>query len=88
MTPDQRVAMLDHEWAHIEVTRDAEGSIQRNDDGYVKLRTRKHDWQIGGFNDVVARHPDVALELCQIASVIRPDDSPVKKSLQQLDLFS
>lgn len=58
----QRVALIDHELRHLELVKDREGHVKTDDCARPRLRVRPHDWQIGGFDDVVQRHGIEAFE--------------------------
>ena len=64
MTPEARTALIDHELTHLELVCDKEtGDPVRDDHGRPRLKSRPHDWEIGGFDEVVRRHGDHAPEL-------------------------
>ena len=52
----ERVALLDHELTHFELDLDKDGNLRSDDRGRPKLKMRPHDWEIGGFDEVVQRH--------------------------------
>jgi hypothetical protein len=62
LSPDQQLALIDHEITHLVVVTDgvdaATGKpLPATDDcGRPRLKVRKHDWEIGGFAEVVSRH--------------------------------
>jgi hypothetical protein len=58
----RRLALLDHELTHLELVRDEEGAVREDDCGRPKLRTRPHDFELGGFEEVVGRHKASAPE--------------------------
>jgi len=62
LSEEQQRALLDHELTHLEIKRDAEGTIKRNADGTPRFMRRAHDWHLTGFREVVARHGRHALE--------------------------
>ena len=62
-SPERMDAILDHELEHIEVQRDDEGQIKADDCGRPKLRLKLHDWELGGFDAIVERHQEIAVEL-------------------------
>lgn len=63
---DSRVALLDHELAHLDtVDEEVDGRtlIKRDDIGRPKLRTVEGDWNGGdAFRSVIARHGEAAIE--------------------------
>ena len=64
MTPEARTALIDHELTHLELVCDKEtGDPVRDDHNRPRLKSRPHDWEIGGFDEVVRRHGDHAPEL-------------------------
>lgn len=62
----QRVALWDHELSHLDIVLDDGGAVKRDDLGRPKLKARKHDIQIGGFSEVIAKHKQHALEALQV----------------------
>ena len=62
-------AVLDHELTHLELVIEEDGSVSRDDIDRPKLRMRKHDFQIGGFNEVAKRHKADSLEVQAVAKV-------------------
>lgn len=64
-------ALLDHEIHHLELVIDKHGAVVRDDLGRPKLKLRKHDIQIGGFSDVIAKHKQHALEAMQVESAYK-----------------
>lgn len=67
---EEKRALLDHELAHLVVaTKGME--VAYDDLGRVRLKIRKHDWQIGGFDEIVSRHREHALELQACQGAIR-----------------
>jgi len=70
LKPEEKRALLDHELAHLVVaTKGLE--VAYDDLGRVRLKIRKHDWQIGGFDEIVSRHREHALELQACQGAIR-----------------
>lgn len=81
LSEPERHACIDHELEHLQVVGeeggvveviDADGSMNdvaaTDDLGRPKLRLKLHDWQLGGFRTIVARHRDVALEVKAVAA--------------------
>lgn len=59
-----RVALLHHELMHLELKRDKEGTIELDDNGRPKLKSRPGDFNAGdGFKEVIAAHGESAVEL-------------------------
>lgn len=70
LSNDQRIALIDHELTHIELVRDKNGAFATDDLGRPKLKMRKHDWQVGGFDSVVTKHGDNAPEVTAVREVM------------------
>jgi hypothetical protein len=64
-TPGQQRALLDHELHHLEVVKDEDGVVIRDDLKRPKLRLRKHDVSVGWFAIVAGRHGSNSLEIEQ-----------------------
>lgn len=62
-SPERQDAILDHELEHIEVQRDDDGHIKSDDCGRPKLRIKLHDFELGGFDVIIERHQEHAVEL-------------------------
>jgi hypothetical protein len=56
-----RVALLDHELTHVELVK-KDGAVALDDLRRPKLKLRLHDIKIEGFESVMARHREHALE--------------------------
>lgn len=52
----QREALIDHQLEHLELQKDSEDKPKTDDIGRMKLKIRKHDYEIGGFDAVAHRH--------------------------------
>ena len=65
MTKKRRIALLDHEFFHLEVQRDADNQVKSDDIGRPLFKMRKHDIQIGWFDAIVQRHGDYSQEAIQ-----------------------
>lgn len=59
---DRRRAVLHHEVHHIQVVRDKNGRIKFDDCDRPRLRLRPHDFQLGGFDDIITKYGRAALE--------------------------
>lgn len=70
LTEPERVALIDHELTHLEIARDKDGVIKSDDQGRPKLKMRLHDFQIGGFGEIVRRHGSSALELQNLKATV------------------
>jgi hypothetical protein len=65
---EQRAALLDHELHHLSVKRRG-GLPERDDCGRPKLSLRKHDFQVGWFDAIAARHGVHSLERIQAQQI-------------------
>ena len=64
-------ALVDHELTHIvPVIKEDTGAPKHDSLGRFKLRMRKHDHQIGWFDDVVNRHAEHSVEMQQVAEIL------------------
>ena len=63
LPPAARRALIDHELTHLEVVCGKKGEIKRDDSGRPKLKMRLHDYEIGGFREVIERHGKTAPEV-------------------------
>lgn len=70
LTADQQQALVDHELAHIEVRRDKAGNILTDDIMRPLLRIRKHDRQMGWFDDIARRHGAASFEVKQFVAIV------------------
>lgn len=64
--PDaERTALIDHELEHLELVMEkGSQTVWKVDDhGRPKLKMKLHDWQLGGFESIAARHREHALEV-------------------------
>lgn len=61
-TEKERDALIDHELTHLVVKKDDVGAVKTDDCDRPKLMIRLHDWQLGGFREIVDRHGDAAPE--------------------------
>jgi hypothetical protein len=81
----QREALIDHELYHLQVAAVEGGVVGIGDDGQMSgepksddlgrpvLKMRLHDWQIGGFTAVVARHGAESGEVRQVRTCLGED---------------
>ena len=70
LVAEEQRALIDHELTHLViVTKHLE--VAYDDLGRVRLKCRKHDWQIGGFDAIVERHREHALELQACRGAVR-----------------
>lgn len=70
----QRMALFDHELHHIELRMDRNEKIKRDANGRPKWRNIPHDYELGGFADMLRRHKANSMEvLCVKAAARRCD---------------
>lgn len=70
--PNDRDALLDHELHHIERVLESDGTTPKRDvQGRPKLALRKHDWQLGWFNEVAERHGKHSTEVRQARMIYK-----------------
>lgn len=67
----ERRAILDHELEHVVILFEKDGKPKTDDAHRPKLRLKPHDFQIGGFKNVIERHRECALEARQIADATK-----------------
>lgn len=65
LSEPERDALIDHELEHLEIKRDKDGGVLRDDLDRPKIRLRKHDHQYGWFNAVARRHGEASFEVKQ-----------------------
>jgi hypothetical protein len=66
-----RTALIDHELTHLELCRDPESNEPlRDDHNRPRLKSRPHDWEIGGFDEIVQRHGKYAPEKMSLESAL------------------
>lgn len=81
-TEEQKTALVDHELHHLEVTRDDEEQIKRDDLDRPKLKMKVHTAEAGIFAEVIERHGRNALDVVageHVMGVIREALEKVKK---------
>lgn len=66
----RKAAIIDHELHHVGVTFNTADEPDTDDHGRPKLHTIHHDWQTGGFREIVERHGPDALEVTQATDFI------------------
>lgn len=59
---EERVALLDHELEHAVLIRDKDGQIELDNCNRPRIKLRPHDYQLGGFFNVLQRHKQRSLE--------------------------
>lgn len=58
----RQLSLADHELAHLLLVKDDEGNVKLDDACRPRLKIKKHDFQIGGFVEIVERHKGDAIE--------------------------
>lgn len=58
----QRTALIDHQLSHLILVEDQDGRVVLDAINRPKLKSRLHDWQLGGFEHVLKRHGEHSLE--------------------------
>ncbi len=66
---ERQAALIDHELAHIIIGRGDDGKVKLDDRGRPKISMRQHDWEFGGFTEIVRRHGSAAFEATAIQQV-------------------
>lgn len=69
MNERQQVSLLDHELHHLLVKVDKAGSVKHDDLGRPILKLRKHEFELGGFYSIAARHKRDAVEYLAVTNV-------------------
>lgn len=71
MDDARRRSLIDHELQHLTLARPRKGEtgIPTDDQGRPRLRMRRHDWQLGGFEAVARRHGEHAHEVRHIRAL-------------------
>lgn len=67
----QREALIDHELAHLLPKIDKDSQFRTDDAGRPLLSIRPHDFELGGFWDVVERHREGACESASFSDIAR-----------------
>lgn len=94
----ERVALIDHELQHLQLKLGADvmskqpdgtyilkpGAVTRDDADRPKLKMRPHDWEIGGFDLIVARHGRASAELQACQQMLAPGGE-LRKQLYLFD---
>lgn len=84
--PDQQAALIDHEASHFIVAKDAEGGVIHDTHGRPKIKMKLHDFQIGIFTAVAARHKEASLEVISVAQMYKQAGQTLFPFLGQLEL--
>jgi Putative phage metallopeptidase len=82
LTPEQRVALLDHELTHLRVMNDEAGEVKLDDLGRPRLRTMPDDFMLTGFYDVIRRHGESANEARSVQQVHLSVKAALKEAAQ------
>lgn len=94
----ERVALIDHELQHLQLRLGPDvmskqpdgtyirkpGAVTRDDADRPKLKMRPHDWEIGGFDLIVARHGLASAELQACQQMLAPGGE-IRKQLYLFD---
>lgn len=67
---ERREALIDHELTHLVIAKDKAGAARLDDSLRPKLKMRLHDWQLGGFAEIVVRHGEESFDLLTLRDVI------------------
>jgi hypothetical protein len=78
---EQQVALIDNELTKLELRRDGEGHVKRDDYNRPLFRIRKPDWIAYGFDEVVRRHGDNSLVMKHLREEVLNEDRPMKQQL-------
>jgi hypothetical protein len=70
MSAAQKDALIDHELMHLERDVDDDGDPKVDACNRPKLRIRRHDHQLGWFDDVARRHGDASPEIRQAKQLV------------------
>lgn len=65
MSQERQEALIDHELTHLMLAKDKDGHLKRDDQNRAVLKMRLHDWQLGGFAEIVERHGSAAPDLVE-----------------------
>jgi hypothetical protein len=68
-TDKERAALLDHELTHLAIDFDKDKNGQFDAAARPKLKMRLHDFQVGWFAEVAARHGDASYEVRQAREI-------------------
>ena len=61
--PAEQEALIDHELQHVKLKLDMNDNVRLDGCNRPKLRLQPHDWQLGGFTEIAARHGTAAIEV-------------------------
>jgi hypothetical protein len=73
LTEDEKVACLHHELHSIHLKREKDGKPKYDDSGRPQLRIKEHDFQVGGFWEVIETHGEAALEMKLVRQIAKGD---------------
>lgn len=72
LSPKAADAMIDHELYHLERVIDEKTERPKTDVvGRPKLQMRKHDWELGWFDEIAQRHGEYSIEVMQAKTLMR-----------------
>jgi hypothetical protein len=81
VTKEQQVALIDNELTKLELRRDANGHVKRDDYNRPCFKIRKPDWIVYGFDEVIKRHGDNALAMKHLREEVMSDKRPIRQQL-------
>lgn len=73
-TDEAREALLDRELCHLEVKLDKNGEVVTDDLDRPRFTMRLHDFEFGGFYEVIRRHKQLAVEAQQMVKFLTQAD--------------
>lgn len=71
-TIQEKTALLDHELYHIELKETSPGVFETDGVGRPLIKMRNHDFQIGGFHEIIKRNGRAALEAQNLGQAADP----------------
>src|ERR1019366_9477538 len=66
LSETRRLALLDHELTHLVLRCDEDG-LKHDDIGRPTFKIKQHDFDLGGFAEVVERHGEASVEALQFS---------------------
>lgn len=85
LLPAEREALVDHELAHLELEKDEDGEVRLDASERPVLKTRRHDWHLTGFAEVVERRGEAALEFKGLAAFMEKKPAQMVMDFVQTD---
>lgn len=62
----EKKSLMDHELTHLLPVLGSDNKVKLDAYDRPKLAMRRHDWEIGGFAEIIVRHGEQALDMQQI----------------------